>query len=88
MASSYDAGVFTPMEDYLNRLEHKAFQKRTVALVENASWAPSAIKAMKAHFEKMVNITLVDKTVTIKTRLTDAYVSELEELADEIMQKF
>lgn len=88
MASSYDAGVFTPMEDYLNHLEHKAFQNRTVALVENASWAPSAIKAMKAHFEKMANITLVDKTVTIKTRLTDAYVSELEELADEIMQKF
>lgn len=88
MASSYDAGVFTPMEDYLNRLEHKAFQHRTVALVENASWAPSAIKAMKAHFEKMANITLVDKTVTIKTRLTDAYVAELEELADEIMQKF
>ena len=88
MASSYDAGVFTPMENYLNRLEHKAFQNRTVALVENASWAPSAIKAMKAHFEKMANITLVDKTVTIKTRLTDAYVSELEELADEIMQKF
>lgn len=88
MASSYDAGVFTPMEDYLNRLEHKAFQNRTVALVENASWAPSAIKAMKAHFEKMANITLVDKTVTIKTRLTDAYVSKLEELADEIMQKF
>lgn len=88
MASSYDAGVFTPMEDYLNRLEHKAFQNRTVALVENASWAPSAIKAMKVHFEKMANITLVDKTVTIKTRLTDAYVAELEELADEIMQKF
>lgn len=88
MASSYDAGVFTPMEDYLNRLEHKAFQNRTVALVENASWAPSAIKAMKAHFEKMANITLVDKTVTIKTRLTDAYVKELEKLADEIMQKF
>lgn len=88
MASSYDAGVFTPMEDYLNHLEHKAFQNRTVALVENASWAPSAIKAMKAHFEKMPNITLVDKTVTIKTRLTDAYVAELEELADEIMQKF
>lgn len=88
MASSYDAGVFTPMEDYLNRLEHKAFQNRTVALVENASWAPSAIKAMKAHFEKMANITFVDKTVTIKTRLTDAYVKELEELADEIMQKF
>ena len=88
MASSYDAGVFTPMDDYLNHLEHKAFQNRTVALVENASWAPSAIRAMKAHFEKMANINIIDKTVTIKTRFTDAYEAELEELADEIMKLF
>ena len=88
MASSYDAGVFTPMDDYLNHLEHKAFQNRTVALVENASWAPSAIRAMKAHFEKMANINILDKTVTIKTRFTDAYAAELEELADEIMKLF
>lgn len=88
MASSYDAGVFTPMDDYLNHLEHKAFQNRTVALVENASWSPSAIRAMKAHFEKMANINIIDKTVTIKTRFTDAYAAELEELADKIMELF
>ena len=86
MASSYDAGVFAPMSDYLHHLEHKAFQNRTVALVENTSWAPNAIRTMKAEFEKMKDITILDKTVSIKTRLTDETVKELEELADEIIK--
>ena len=86
MASSYDAGVFAPMSDYLNHLKHKAFQNRTVALVENTSWAPSAIRTMKAEFEAMQNINILDKTVSIKTRLTDENVKELEELADLIIE--
>ncbi len=86
MASSYDAGVFAPMSDYLHHLEHKAFQNRTVALVENTSWAPSAIRTMKAEFEKMKDISILDKTVSIKTRLTDENIKELEELADEIIK--
>ena len=86
MASSYDGGVFAPMSDYLHHLEHKAFQNRTVALVENTSWAPSAIRTMKAEFEKMKDITVLDKTVSIKTRLTEDNVRELEELADEIIK--
>ena len=86
MASSYDAGVFAPMADYLHHLQVKTFQNRTVALVENTSWAPSALKTMKAEFEKMSNITLIDKTVSIKTRVTEQNIAELEELADEIMK--
>ncbi len=86
MASSYDAGVFAPMSDYLHHLKHKAFQNRTVALVENTSWAPSAIRTMKAEFEEMQNINILDKTVSIKTRLTDENVKELEELADLIIE--
>lgn len=86
MASSYDAGVFAPMADYLHHLEIKTFQNRTVALVENTSWAPSAIRTMKAQFEKMSNINILDKTVSIKTRLTEENIKELEELADEIMK--
>lgn len=86
MASSYDAGVFAPMSDYLHHLKHKAFQNRTVALVENTSWAPSAIRTMKAEFEAMQNINILDKTVSIKTRLTDENVKELEELADLIIE--
>lgn len=86
MASSYDAGVFAPMADYLHHLEVKTFRNRTVALVENTSWAPSAIKTMKAQFEKMANINILDKTVSIKTRVTEDNIRELEELADEIIK--
>lgn len=88
MASSYDAGVFAPMADYLHHLKIKTFRNRTVALVENTSWAPSALKTMKAEFEQMQNITILDKTVSIKTRVTEQNIKELEELADEIMKEF
>jgi flavorubredoxin len=88
MASSYDAGVFAPMSDYLHHLTSKAFQNRTVALVENTSWAPSAIRTMKASFENMSNINLLDKTVSIKTRVNQQTTSELNGLADEIMKQF
>lgn len=86
MASSYDAGVFAPMSDYIHHLKSKAFQNRTVALVENASWAPSALRTMKAEFEQMSNITLLDKTVSIKTRVSQSTIAELNELADDIMK--
>lgn len=86
MASSYDAGVFAPMSDYLHHLQSKTFRNRTVALVENGSWAPSAVKTMKAEFEKMQDINLIDKTVTIKTRVNDDTVSQLSDLADEIIK--
>lgn len=88
MASSYDAGVFAPMSDYLHHLQSKGFCNRTVALVENASWAPSAVRTMKAELEKMKDITLIDKTVTVKTRVNDAALAELNDLADEIMKTF
>ncbi len=84
MASSYDAGVFAPMSDLLHHLQSKAFQNRTVALCENSSWAPSALRTMKAELEKCGSIALLDKTVSIKTRLSDSSLSELRELANEL----
>lgn len=86
-ASSYDGGVFTPMSDLLHRLSSKAYQNRTVALVENFSWAGTAIKAMKAELEKMKNITIVENTVSIKTQLTPQTEEQLSQLADEILGK-
>lgn len=86
MASSYDGGVFAPMADYIHHLQSKAFQNRTVALVENYSWAPTAAKTMKAEFEKMKNINLIENVVSIKTRMTDENVAQLEELADELIK--
>lgn len=82
MASSYDGGVFAPMSDFIHHLKSKAFQNRRVALVENGSWAPCAVRAMKAEFEQMKNIDLVDKTVTIKTTVKENDIAALNELAD------
>ncbi|MGN0529027.1 MAG: FprA family A-type flavoprotein [Eubacterium sp.] len=86
MACSYDGGVFAPMADYLHHLQSKAFQNRAVALVENYSWAASSVRTMKAEFEKMKDINMIEKTVSIKTRLTSETEKELEALADEIMK--
>lgn len=86
MASSYDAGVFAPMSDFIHHLKSKAFQNRRVAFVENGSWAPTAAKTMKAEFEQMKNITFAENTVTIKTRLTPENIEALEVLADELVK--
>ncbi len=85
MASSYDAGVFAPMSDFIHHLASKAFQSRKVALVENGSWAPTAAKTMRAEFEKMKNITFVGDVVTIKTRVTPSDIAALDSLADELV---
>lgn len=85
MAASYDGGVFPPMEDFLHHLKSKAYQNRKVALVENGSWAPCANKAMKAVLETMKNVSICEKTVTIKSVMTDANVLDMELLADEIL---
>ena len=85
-AASYDGGVFPPMEDFLNRLSHKAFQKRKVGIIENGSWAPCAAKSMKAILDTMKNLEICDKVVTIKTTMKDADVEHMKELAKEIVE--
>lgn len=84
MASSYDGGVFTPMGDFIHHLKSKAFQNRKVAFVENASWAPSAARTMKAEFEQMKNIELVGDTVTIRTTVKPSDIEALDTLAQQI----
>ena len=84
-AASYDGGVFPPMEDFLNRLSHKAFQKRKVGIIENGSWAPCAAKSMKVILDTMKNLEICDKVVTIKTTMKDADVEHMKELAKEIV---
>lgn len=71
-ASSYDGGVFTPMEAFLSRLKHKNFQKRTVAILENGTWAPTAARTMKATLADMKDITLVEPVVTIRSAFKPA----------------
>lgn len=83
-ASSYDGGVFPPMAEFLHHLKSKAYQNRTVALIENGSWAPCAAKAMRAELEGMKNVTIAEKTVTIKSAVKEADKEALKALAEEI----
>ncbi len=83
--ATYDGGVFPPMEDFLNRLSHKAYQKRTVGIIENGSWAPVAAKSMRAILDTMKDITICEHTVTIKSTVKDSDLTALEVLADEIL---
>lgn len=85
-ASSYDAGVFPPMEDFLNRLSHKAYQNRKVAIIENGSWAPSAARTMKSMLESMKNVSICENIVTIQSTMKPENVTAMETLADELLQ--
>ena len=81
-AASYDAGVFPIMQDFLHHLQAKAFQNRTVGLIENGSWAPTAAKTMRNILETMKNITIVEPVVTIKSVLKETDIPALAQLAD------
>lgn len=85
IACSYDAGVFPPMERLLHTLTHKAFQNRTVAMIQNGSWAPTAAKTMKSILEPCKDITYVEPVVTITTSLQDKDIAPMEELADNLI---
>ena len=83
-AASYDGGVFPCMQEFLNHLQSKAYQNRTVGILENGSWAPSAARTMKQMLEGMKNLTLVEPVVTIKSTMKEQDVPALKELADAI----
>ena len=84
-ASSYNAGVFTPMKQFLLNLKERNYQNRKIGIIQNVSWAPSAEKAMKEILQDMKDIDIIDKTVTIKSTLKENNIPELEELADKIL---
>lgn len=82
--ATYDGGVFSPMEDFLHRLQHKGYQNKTVGLIENGSWAPLANKVMKDMLTPMKNITICENTVTIKSTYKDENQEAINQLVKEI----
>ena len=86
-ASSYNAGVFPPMEHFLRRLQERNYQKRTVGVIENGSWAPSAGKCMNAILQEMKEIRIIEPMVTIKSRMKEENMAQMEELAKELLKK-
>ena len=77
-APTYDAGIFPPMHDFLHHLQIKAYQKRKVGIIENGSWAPTAGKLMTAMLEQMKEVEIVQPVVTIKSRMKEANIAEVE----------
>ncbi len=84
-ACTYDGGLFPCMEDFLLHLKAKSYQKRTVALMENGSWAPQAARKMREILEPMKNITIVEPVVTIKSAMKADTIAKMEELADKLV---
>ena len=82
--ATYDGGVFSPMEDFLHRLQHKGYQNKIVGLIENGSWAPLANKVMKEMLTPMKNITICENTVTIKSTYKDENQEAINQLVEEI----
>lgn len=82
---TYDGGMFPCMEEFLHHLKAKSYQKRTVGLIENGSWAPMAGKLMKAQLEGMKEITLLEPMVTIKSSLKGETPEAMIQLADALL---
>ena len=83
-ASTYDGGIFPCMEDFLHHLKIKNYQKRTVALIENGSWAPASGRQMKAQLEQMKDITVLEPIVTIRSAMNADSRKQLKALAEQL----
>ena len=85
-SSSYNFGVFTPMKHLLMHLKERNFQNRTVGIIENGTWAPTAGKCMQDILVAMKNINIIDPIITIRSRLNEESKLKLEELSKNILE--
>ena len=84
-AASYNAGVFTPMEQFLYHLKERNYQNRKIGIMQNGSWAPSAEKSIKEILKDMKDIDIIDETVTIKSTMKEQDIANIEKLAENIL---
>ena len=87
-SSSYNAGLFPPMKRFLDHLKERNYQNRTVGIIENGSWAPSAGKCMKGTLEEMKNINIIEPMITIKSTMSDENIAQMKEMADVLLGTF
>lgn len=81
---TYNADVFPFMKEFINHLTERNYQKRTIGIIENGSWAPMAAKVMKGMFEKSKDITFTETTVTVRSAVNDTNKEQLRKLAEEL----
>ena len=83
--TTYNAEIFPFMRTFIEELTERNYQNRTIGLIENGSWAPTAAKVMRGMFEKSKNITFTETTVKIMSALNDESRAQIEALANEIL---
>ena len=86
LSTTYNAGMFVNMENLVHDIVHHNLQNRTIALVENGSWAPTAAGLMRAEFQKLKNCTILDEGVTIRSSLKEDQLAQLEALAGALVE--
>ena len=86
--TTYNADIFPFMKEYIHHLTDRNYQNRTVALMENGSWAPMAAKVMRGMFEKSKDITFAENTVKILSALNDDSRAQIDALAQELCQEY
>lgn len=84
-ASSYNAGVFVPMQQFLHKLKERNYQNRKVGIMENGSWAPSAGKTMKNMLQEMKDITMVEPSITIQSTMKKENIEQMKKLAESMI---
>ena len=85
LSTTYNAGMFVNMENLVHDIVHHNLQNRTIALVENGSWAPTAAGLMRAEFQKLKNCTILDEGVSIRSSLKEDQLAQMEALADALV---
>ena len=86
--TTYSGGIFPPMDSFLHHLLDHAFQKRTIAFVENGTWMPAATKGMKALTDQFPGVEYAEHGVTVKGALNDDSRAQIDALAEELAAKF
>jgi len=86
--TTYNAGIFPFMHDFIHHLTERNYSNRTVAFIENGSWAPLAAKVMKGMLEDSKNLTFAENTVKILSALNEESTEQLTALADELCREY
>ncbi|MCI7727406.1 MAG: flavin reductase [Clostridiales bacterium] len=86
--TTYNADIFPFMKEFIHHLTERNYQNRTIALVENGTWAPLAAKVMKGMFDGCKNLTFTDTTVRLLSALNDDSKAQIESLTDELCKDY
>ena len=86
--TTYNADIYPFMKEYINKLTERSIQNKTIALIENGSWAPTAARTMKAMFESSKNIRFINPTVKIMSSLNEESKQDLDRLVDELSKEY